>query len=137
MAKSLYDAYGTDPKLESETGIAVDYGELGKFFIKRAGGANRAYALRLAALTKPYQRQIDSNTLDPKISLGLMAKLYAEHVVLGWEGVTGKDGSPLAYSKQACEQLFNDLPDLFADIQRTAQDMQNFRIQQIEDNSKN
>lgn len=135
--KSVYQTYATDPKLEAETGIALDYGELGTFFVKRAGGANRSYAQRLAALTKPYQRQIDSNTLDPKISLGLMAKLYSEHVVIGWQGVSGPDNEPLIYSREACEKLFNDLPDLFADIQKSAQDMQNFLIQKIEDNAKN
>lgn len=129
----LYAQFTTDAKLEKE-GILLEYGTAsnGKpiaIRIARAGGANAQYLKRMEALVKPYRRQIQTETIDSKQVDKLIRQVYAETVVLGWENVEGKDGQPLQFTRENCLQLFEDLPDLFADIQEQAQRAALFRAE--------
>lgn len=53
--------------------------------------------------------------------------MYAESVVLGWEGVTNREGEVLTFNKENAVKLFEDLPDLFEDIVVQAQKAVLFR----------
>lgn len=128
-----YKAFETDKTVENEEGITLDYGEAGKFKIHRAGGANQRFKNYATAKTKPYTRQMQQNTLDEAVATELQADIFAKTVVVGWEGVTGRDGKELPYNFENCKQLLLDLPDLFADIQKAAQDASLFRKQIIDD----
>lgn len=128
---SLYSQFTTDPQLERE-GVLLEYGTSSTgqpvtIRIARAGGANVQFQKRLEALTKPFRRQIQTETIDQKVSEKLVRQVYAETVVLGWENVEDRDGNPIPYSRDACMKLFDDLPDLFLDIQEQAQRVALFR----------
>lgn len=124
---SLYDKFATSKDAEQGTGIVLDYGDAGKITIHRAGGANRRFKDYTSAKLKPFTRQINAGTMDEEVSRKLTADIYAKTVIVGWEGVTGPDGEELEFTVENVTQVLLDLPDLFDDIQRAAQDASLFR----------
>lgn len=131
---NLYEQFHTDKKLEKE-GILLQYGENSKgqpvcLRIARAGGANERFSKRLDVASKPYRRQIQTETIDTGTVTRMMRQVYAETVVLDWENVElavkDADGNPTGeftpaeYSVANCLQLFDDLPDLWLDVQDQA-----------------
>jgi hypothetical protein len=90
--RSGYGAFRSDTAAEQE-GIELDYGPF-RVTIARAGGANKSYDRILEALTKPYRRAIQLETLDQKISEQIMKEAMAKAIVLNWEVRVGTDGSP-------------------------------------------
>jgi len=130
-----YSVFRTDKALEKE-GIVLDYGDF-KIKVARAGGANAAFQKALAAKVRPYKRQLDAGTIPDDVAEKLFLDVYAESVVLGWEGVTDENGKPLPFSKENAVKLFSDLPDLFRDVQSQAASISNFRAEVTEDTIKN
>lgn len=133
---SLYQQFKSDANLE-KSGILLEYGfnKAGKAItirIARAGGANNAYTKRMEAKFKPYRRQIQTETIDTQIVEKLLREVYAETVVLGWENVEDADGNPMDYTVANCVKLFEDLPDLFKDIQEQSQRSALFRAELLE-----
>lgn len=130
-----YSVFRTDKALEKE-GIVLDYGDF-KIKVARAGGSNTAFQKALTAKVRPYKRQLDAGTIPDDVAERLFLDVYAESVVLGWEGVTDENGKPLPYSKENAVKLFTDLPDLFRDVQNQAAAISNFRAEVTEDTIKN
>lgn len=144
--KSIYDVFQTDQDVE-KSGIKIDYGPF-YFLIARAGGANKRYSTRLEALLKPYRRAIQTETMDEKVGLDLVAQAYAETVILGWghvdkdgkvvDGVVlGRDGKPLELTVDNVKRVLLDLPDLFKDLREQAEKAALFRVQVKEADAKN
>lgn len=138
---SLYKQFKTDSKIESQ-GVILDYGLNSKgdhirIKVARAGGSNIRFAKTMAAKVKPYRRQIQNDTLDVSVMQDILKEVYAEAVVIGWEGVEDEDGKSMAYSPAAAVKLFTDLPDLFADIQEQAQQVALYRKVEREADAKN
>lgn len=124
---SLYSRFATDKKVEAESGIVLDYGDAGSIRIHRAGGANQRFKNYTTATLKPYTRQINTGTMDEDTSRKLTAQIYAKTVIVGWEGVCGPDGETLEFTEENVIKVLLDLPELFEDIQRAAQDASLFR----------
>jgi len=123
----MYATFGTDRRME-EQGIILDYGDF-RVTVARAGGANKAYALRLDAKVKPHRRAIDLGVLDDTISNRLLREVFAETVVKRWEvkrdgewvdGIDAPDGGVLPFSRENVITTFEALPDLFTDIREQA-----------------
>lgn len=148
---SLYSQFKTDKSIEKE-GIVLNYGKNSKgkdieIRIARAGGANVQYAKLLEAKTKPYRRQIQNETLDNEVAEKITQEVYARTVVLGWNGVEfpildekGEEtGSfeELPFNEKNCIRLFQDLPDLWSDIQQQSQRSALFRAELLEQDAKN
>lgn len=138
---SLYKQFKTDDNLE-RIGILLQYGENSKgkpiaIRIARAGGANSQYTKLIEARVKPYRRQIQNETIERVVVDKLLRQVYAETVVLGWENVEDEAGNELPFSTDNCVKLFEDLPDLFADIQEQSQRAALFRQDILEADSKN
>lgn len=127
---STYKQFSTDKELETN-GVVHDLGAAGRFRLARAGGSNERYNKRIMQLTKPFRRAIATNTMDSAEAERITAKVFAETVVLGWEGVTGPDGSELPYSVDNAVMLFTDLPDLFAELRAAATDASIFRSEEL------
>ena len=130
-----YSVFRTDRTLEKE-GIILDYGDF-KIKVARAGGANAAFQKALISKIRPFKRQIDAGAIPDGVAERLFLEVYAESVVLGWEGVTDEYGKPFPYSKENAVKLFSDLPDLFRDVQSQAASISNFRAEVTEDTIKN
>ena len=140
----IYATFLTDSKLEAE-GKWLDYGMV-KVRIARSGGANKRFARLLEAKTKPYQRAIKTETIDPEIAERIMREVFAETVVTGWQTKIGEEwqnkvvtrtGEVLGYSAANVARVFQELPDLFADVQAQAQSVTNFREASREANAGN
>jgi hypothetical protein len=133
---NLYTQFKSDSNLE-KAGILLEYGfdKDGKpitIRIARAGGSNAAFTKRMEAKVKPYRRQIQTETIDTQVVEKLLREVYAETVVLGWDNVSDADGNPMQFSFANCVKLFEDLPDLFKDIQEQSQRSALFRAELLE-----
>lgn len=140
-AKSIYDLYETDAARESQ-GVVLNFGVYGKFTVARAGGSNLRYQRALATKSEPYRHLIAAKAKKPDEKLlqlvrDLSMEAFAETVVLGWEGVTGRDGKAIPFSQAACLKLFRDLPALFDEIQEQASSLANFQDKAIEEDLGN
>ncbi len=138
---SLYKQFKTDKNVEKE-GIVLNYGKNSKgedieIRIARAGGANVQYAKLIEAKTKPYRRQIQNETLDNEVAEKITKEVYAKAVVLGWTGVEDENGKELEFSFENCMKLFDDLPDLWTDIQQQSTKSALFRADILEQDAKN
>lgn len=138
---SLYEQFKTNVALEKE-GIWINYGEnsAGKpirIRVARSGGSNMKYAKCMERLARPYRRQIQNETIEPEVLEDLLQKVYAETVVLGWEGVEDEQGREMAFTQENCLKLLKDLPELFRDIQEQTQRAALFREAVREDDAKN
>lgn len=128
---NTYNQFSTDQNLETG-GIEFDLGSAGVFRLARAGGRNKRFTKRLEEVTKPYRRQIQSGTFTNEVAEGLLQQVFAETVLLGWEGVTDANGNGLPFSQQNARKLFSDLPELFRALQEAAQDVALFRAAAME-----
>lgn len=139
---SLFSQFQTDQTAETD-GIDLDYGvdnstgEQIKIRIARAGGSNAKFAKLWDQKSKPYRRQIQTETLDNATAERLIHEVYAEAVVLGWSGVYDRDGNKLDYTVANCVKLFKDLPELFNDIRHVATNINAFRVEEREEDAKN
>lgn len=143
--QSIYGAFLTDAALE-KTGIWLDYGQF-RVRIGRQGGANKAFARILEARTKPYQRAIKTETIEPAMVEKIIREVFAEAVVLDWETknevgewtkkIEFKDGTSGNPIPANYVRVFEEIPDLFADIQEQATKVSNFRQAVREANAGN
>lgn len=138
---SLYKQFKTNENVE-KTGIVLEYGDNTKgkpigIRIARAGGANAQYQKLMEARVKPYRRQIQNETIEKALIDKILRQVYAETIVLGWENVEDENGKELPFNVENCIKLFEDLPDLFQDIQEQSQRAALFRQAILEADSKN
>lgn len=138
---SLYKTFTTDKDLEKE-GILLQYGFNSKKLpitirVARAGGANTAYTKSLERRTKPFRRQIQTETMDDKQAKELMMDVYLDSVILGWENMEDAKLNDLPFSRENALKLFTDLPDLFTDVQEQAQKSALYRKEILDADSKN
>lgn len=154
----VYKMFETDEQVEQE-GVLLNYGKF-RILIARAGGANRKFAKVFREKAKPFKYALDHNKMSEDDSNRVMAEVYAETVILGWESIvknkeTGepelkangepklqkkiedKDGKLMEFSVENCVQLLMDLPELFRDIQQQASTMDAFQKEEEEEDSKN
>lgn len=144
---SLYRQFKTDNNLEKE-GVILSYGFNAdnkpiEIRIARAGGSNGAFNRALEHEMKPYRRQLQTETMDNSVAEMLMKRVYARTVVLGWTGVDIEESEngpaiPKAqFNEENCVRLFNDLPELWRDVQEQAGKAALFRAQIAEEDAKN
>lgn len=132
---SIYQQFRTNPEIE-QNGVTIDYGDF-KFMIARAGGANRRYEQALEKKARPFRRALANDLLPNSRQREILMEVFAETVVLGWEGIRGEDGEEISHSPAACLQLFKDLPDIFDDIKEQAERAALFRVSTRETQAKN
>lgn len=138
---NLYSQFATDSKLEND-GIVLNYGvndhgENIDIRIARAGGQNTKFAKVAEVVLKPYRRQLANENMDPKALDKLFHVIYAKAVVVSWAGVRDPEGLLIPCTEENVVKLFNDLPDLFADIRQAADKASLFRATVLEEESKN
>lgn len=138
---SLFKQFKTSQKLET-VGVLVNFGltEDGRDInmrLARAGGANKAYDKAIEVHTKGIRKQLQNDLIDNDQLLMIMRRVYAETVILDWENVEDEDGKPIPFNRENCIKLFEDLPDLFLDVQEQARKMALFRQANLEVAAKN
>jgi len=133
---NLYKMYETDEKYEKD-GIDLEITEGVRFRIARSGGQNKRYQQILAKLMKPYQRAYEQGTLDNDKAGDIMQLAFIKGCLIGWQGVTGRDGVEMEFNEGNALKLFGDLPDLFAQLQEQASKVSNYRIEDVEEAAGN
>jgi hypothetical protein len=143
----MYKQFKTDKNLETK-GVVIDYGSF-RVTIARAGGSNKKFVRVLEAKTKPFRRAIQTETMDNERASSLMAEVYAEAIILNWESKVGKifkvgieppeDGGDklLPVTTKNILSTFDNLPDLFTDLQQQANQVALFREVILEDDAGN
>ena len=130
-----YRQFKTDGALERD-GVALDYDGF-SITVARAGGSNRRYSAAMAQRTKAIRSALRTGHVDEATNQRILREVMADTVVLGWAGVTGRDGEPLPFSRENVVRLFTDLPDLMADVFQQASELANFlEAQAAEDAGK-
>lgn len=135
-SKSIYEKFATDKKAEQQ-GITLDYGDGLEIQIARAGGSNIKFEKTVQAKMRKYGLQAKHDLLEPEQMREVMREVLAETVVLGWKGVTNREGTELEFSRENCIQLFKDLPDLFEDVLEQSRKAALFKAEILEGEAKN
>lgn len=144
MSNPLRKIYETDKKVERE-GVIVEYAPGVEIKIARAGGANKRFAKVLTKLSRPHRRAIQTNTIDEQLLTDMFITAYAQAVVLGWKGftkdlITHDDADAeivLDFNQENVEAVLHAQPNLFKDIQETADNIAIFRAEILESDSGN
>ena len=97
----IFAKFATNEASE-DAGVWVPFGDA-KFLVARSG--NRAYSKKLSADFSKNQMLLEAkdDTAD-KVSEGIMIGVFAETILLGWEGVSYKS-APMPYSKENAKIL--------------------------------
>lgn len=151
MTSTMFDQFDTDKNLEMK-GVWIDYGSF-RVLLARAGGANKKYLSYSEKKTKPLRRAMEVGTLGEDRSRSILYDIFAQTVVLAWEiskgtddetgetiwesGIHAKDGSIIEFNKANVISTFNLLPNLFFDLQSSAQSTAIYRKEDMEDDSGN
>lgn len=106
-------------------------------------GMNASYKAALRKALEPYERMLALYKKATDIPEALAKKVneagrrvFVEQIVTGWEGIT-KNGQPLPYSPDACLQLFEEYPELLAQVEAEASKHERFRTAILEEASGN
>lgn len=125
MFKNIED-WQSNPKLEVD-GVPIDLGRSRVLYVRRAGGANRAFTVALAeCLRRVIGEREPEDVPDEEVDEELKA-LYAEHVVCGWDGFIGEDDKPVPYSKAAFLELIALAPDIWIKVRAFAKTRDSFQ----------
>ncbi len=123
----------------SEKGVDIDYGEF-SIRILPALETNPKYTAKLRAMLRKHGGQTRNRVLTPEQDRKIMAEVYSETVVVGWDNVTDdKDGKDkkIPFSPANVKALLLDAPLLFIDIREQASNVALFRADDIEETVKN
>ncbi|MDF1685362.1 MAG: hypothetical protein P1U50_01120 [Parvibaculaceae bacterium] len=114
-----FKRFKMDDNLEAGEGVRVEYEEGKVITMRRAGGSNTAYNQVLAERCKPHLTALRNGTLSAEDDNLLMAQVYADTVIVGWDGITS-DGKAVPFTKENVVALLLAMPDLFTAIKRDA-----------------
>lgn len=133
----IYSKFSNDKKLESETGIKLDLGDSESITILRAGGSNRKHIAYVRAKYQAHRYKIEKNLMNEEEGTLLNADIYAETIIIAWEGIKDKDGNILEFTKENVIKILVDLPELFSLIKEEAEKFENFHEDEIKADEKN
>jgi hypothetical protein len=115
------DDWRSSRALEAE-GVACPIGKGRELIVRRAGSRNRAYMAALA----------EAKTED----IPALERVFAATIVCGWRGLLDEHGREIAYSTQACAELFEQCPDLADRVAKFASDRANYFAAEIEEDTE-
>lgn len=136
-----YKEYGTDKNLEKNGVLYVHEPKTEEypaqcFVLARAGGSNTKFLKAADKAFRPHRKKGIEN-IDPFLMRSLMVQVFAETIVLDWEGVFDREDNEMPYSQDNVVKLFTDLPDLFDVIQEQASSLNNYLLDEVESDVKN
>jgi hypothetical protein len=134
--QSAHSLFSTNKDLESGKGVTLEYPGF-SITVHRAGGSNKRYAKALESNMKPHRQKYERGVLDNETSEKILLRSFVEGVVVGWSGNIGPGGKKAAYSVENCVKVFEELPDLYADVLKQANDFGLFREEQEKVDEKN
>lgn len=138
---SLYSQFATNKDAEVE-GVWVEYGanedgSIPAFKISRMSKANKKYTKALERATRPHRRAIELETMNNDLAERLFMEVFVDTVLLDWKGIKQRDGEELEFCKKNALKLFEDLPELYDDLQEKAKKASLFREETLEEEAGN
>ena len=137
-ALSIFDFCETDTGAEEE----------GRWF-KNVMGAESGVHLKIRRMTSKksaaIRRRLEvefrkfrkGNEYPEAIQEKMLIAQLSEGILLGWEGINDRDGSPIPFSIPAAATLLEQLPAFRLAVTMLAMDMDNFRVEASEEILKN
>lgn len=119
----------TDEALETE-GVWQPIGEGAEVKVARFGNPKSARLFQ--RYTRPYRRQIDNGTMDPKKQEEILARVMAESVLLDWRGFHLGD-EEVEYSTERAFEFLRDYRELRELVKDYAEDAEAYRQESLED----
>jgi hypothetical protein len=96
--------------------------------------SNMKFQRALARLQQPHKKKLEAGTLDPKVNRDIVCEAMADGVLLDWKGVASKGSKePVPYSKESGLMFLKKNPDFRDFISEYAQNLSNYRDEQMED----
>lgn len=138
---SLYNQFATNKEAEVE-GVEVQYGanadgSIPSFRISRMSKVNKKYTKALERATRPHRRAIELETMNNDLAERLFMGVFVDTVLLGWNNVQDRDGNNIAFNRENALKLFEDLPELYDDLQEKAKKASLFREESLEGEAGN
>lgn len=122
--------YVTDPDLERD-GIRLAFGK-GRFIdIRRAGGSNTEFLTDMAERVRKHEKEIEDGVLEEEVASKEFIESYARTVVIGWEGWKDAKGKDVPFNVENCVALFQASEEIYSKVRKNAQDLDNFRQEEI------
>lgn len=87
------------------------------------------YLVARQTALKAFEKDYRLKTIDTEKINNAIKECIAEHILVGWSGITDDDGNEVVYSKEQALEFFND-PELFEFydyVVNQASDRANFR----------
>lgn len=126
---NLFARYETDQ--EKERGGVPVVIDGATFFLRRAGGHNRAYRYALATAARGYADVLKNASDNPQAAFDaqddITQQAFAEAVIIGWEGVDGRDGQPLEFTRENFLDLVRSCAPVWDLLREAAIDDDRFR----------
>lgn len=134
-----YDVFKTDSALE-EDGAEITLTDGSKWKLRRLSSKAGREAFQKAQ--RPFQGMLRSANIralpiPPEIDRAIVRNALINGIVVGWEGVTDVDGNALSFTKENCEKVLTDLPDLAAEAFAAAGELANYRAATLSEAAKN
>lgn len=121
----LQKTFGTDKTLETE-GFKYELGDESFIMLAFAGVTNKKYQRLLQAKYKKNRGKIKRGNLDADDDREILADVYSQAVVMGWENLNiGEE--PLPYTTDNAKKVLMDYPIFFEEIVQAASDTENFK----------
>lgn len=125
MKTNLDTFFKMDEEVE-KTGVWFNISDTVGFLIKPFRPSNPNVKRAMASYFKPYARQIEMGTMDPRDEREVMAKVFVNSSLVDWKGVE-IDGKLTPFSKDVAVQFLTGLEPLFETLMTHAQDFKNYK----------
>jgi hypothetical protein len=129
---NLFKTFETDKNLEKE-GVWFEISPGVRFNCARMGPMNKTYKRALSKKMKPHQRQYQQGTLDEELGENLLMDVFIETVLLGWEGVTDREGKAIDLDFNNAKWLFAELPDVYRALTEESEKAGNYLVKEASD----
>lgn len=110
---------------EIELRLALSNPEINREYRKAARKAMEPHERILSLINSGKGKKIPED-IAAKISNDVR-RCFLENIVTDWRGITGEDGKPVPYTADAMEQLLEEYPELFPEIEDEASKVERYR----------
>jgi len=100
-----------------------------KFKVSSTGSTRFQRALN--RLQAPYRKKIERGTLDPKISKEILCTAMSEALLIDWQDVQDGEGKTVAFDQEVAFRALSNNDDLREFLSDYAQDLENFRAEEL------
>lgn len=134
--RNLWEEYETDPAAEEEGVLVTDI--LPGVNMRIAKLWNKKHTAAVKELQKPYKKILKAGMEIPDhIARALSIKATAQAILVGWEGMTARDGKPLPYTEENAIEVLTCIPKIRDRVLEFASSDETFNKAEFQNQRKN